>query len=209
MCGEQVKVGDRVLPVAAFRGSTRPVLVVGSKGHISRSLRAAEPFRSELRQRGVSLITLQTDGLDSNSQLDALKKEFGRWDVPELNCALDDIESRLQDIRFAHGTHFQPWTDLSGKGHASSLLRDSSAWLGLLICLWASPASDKSCMQWQVCRLCNLICRPLPPLLCTVFALRGCFVTFCHHAEFHVFWRPWCFLQTANISVVYVLQGTF
>lgn len=92
VAGVQVKVGDRVLPVAAFRGSTRPVLVVGSKGHISRALRAAEPFRPQLRQRGVSLITLQTDSLDSSSQLDALKKEFGRsassWKHP--SHPLDD-----------------------------------------------------------------------------------------------------------------------
>ena len=74
----QVNVGDRVLPVAAFRGTTRPVLIVGTKGHIQRAIRAAEPFKYELRQRGVSLITLQTDELDSNSKLDALKKEFGR-----------------------------------------------------------------------------------------------------------------------------------
>ena len=74
----QVSIGDRVLPIAAFRGSTRPVLIVGSKGHISRAMRAAEPFKPQLRQRGISLITLQTDELDSNSQLDALKVEFGR-----------------------------------------------------------------------------------------------------------------------------------
>ena len=74
----QVRVGERILPVAALRGSVRPVLIVGSKGHISRALRAAEPFTAELRQRGISLITLQVDDLDSSSQLDALKKEFGR-----------------------------------------------------------------------------------------------------------------------------------
>lgn len=37
--------GDRILPLAAFRGTTRPVIVAGSKGQVSRALAAAEPYK--------------------------------------------------------------------------------------------------------------------------------------------------------------------
>jgi hypothetical protein len=73
----KVRVGsDRVVPVAKFRGSTRPVLIAGSKGQISRTLQAAKPFISELRLRGVSVIPLQADAADFTQTLRSLKQEF-------------------------------------------------------------------------------------------------------------------------------------
>lgn len=73
----KVKVGsDRVVPVAKFRGSTRPVLIAGSKGQISRTLQAAKPFISELRLRGVSVIPLESDAADFTQTLKSLKQEF-------------------------------------------------------------------------------------------------------------------------------------
>ncbi len=73
----QVKVGsERVVPVAKFRGSTRPVLIAGSKGQILRTLQAAKPFISELRLRGVSVIPLESDAADFTQTLKSLKQEF-------------------------------------------------------------------------------------------------------------------------------------
>ncbi|KAK9822136.1 hypothetical protein WJX74_010310 [Apatococcus lobatus] len=58
-------------------------------------MRAAEPFKPQLRQRGISLITLQTDELDSNSQLDALKREFGRRDrAPSKDSGVAAVGSK-------------------------------------------------------------------------------------------------------------------
>ena len=73
----QIKLGnDRVVPIAKFRGTTRPVLIIGSRGHINKALKAAEPFVADLRLRGVSVITLQTDNTDFTEQLRNLKQEF-------------------------------------------------------------------------------------------------------------------------------------
>lgn len=73
----QVKVGsDRVVPVAKFRGSTRPVLIAGSRGQISKTLQAAKPFISELRLRGVSVIPLESEAADFTQTLKSLKQEF-------------------------------------------------------------------------------------------------------------------------------------
>lgn len=73
----QIKIGkDKVVPIAKFRGTTRPVLIIGSKGHIQKVLKAAEPLVADLRLRGVSVITLQTDDADFTQQLRNLKEEF-------------------------------------------------------------------------------------------------------------------------------------
>ena len=84
----KVKVGsDRVVPVAKFRGSTRPVLIAGSKGQISRTLQAAKPFISELRLRGVSVIPLESDAADFTQTLKSLKQEF-KYAAYKLNTLL-------------------------------------------------------------------------------------------------------------------------
>lgn len=45
----QVAVGkDRVLPIASFRGGTRPVLLAGSRAWLTKAMEAAEPYRCSL-----------------------------------------------------------------------------------------------------------------------------------------------------------------
>jgi hypothetical protein len=48
-----------MVPLVNFRGNVRPVLLAGSAGYISRALKAAELFRTELRLRGVSVVPTQ------------------------------------------------------------------------------------------------------------------------------------------------------
>jgi hypothetical protein len=44
------------LPLAALRGSARPVLVAGTKQQVEAAVAAAEPFRRELQRRGVVVV---------------------------------------------------------------------------------------------------------------------------------------------------------
>ena len=76
----QIEVSpNRVLSLAALRGTTRPVLIAGSRNQLQKALRAAEPFREQLRERGVSVIQLQQgEGSDTGEKLKALKNEI-RW----------------------------------------------------------------------------------------------------------------------------------
>lgn len=76
----QIEVSpNRVLSLAALRGTTRPVLIAGSKNQLQKALRAAEPFKEQLRERGVSVIQLQQgEGSDTGEKLKALKNEI-RW----------------------------------------------------------------------------------------------------------------------------------
>ena len=41
-----VSGGDRVLPLASFRGTTRPVLLAGSRAWLAKVQAAAEPYRA-------------------------------------------------------------------------------------------------------------------------------------------------------------------
>lgn len=46
LCAQvEVGSGDRVLPLASFRGTTRPVLLAGSKAYLQKAQAAAEPYR--------------------------------------------------------------------------------------------------------------------------------------------------------------------
>ena len=74
----QIEVSpDRVLSLAALRGTTRPVLIAGSRNQLQKALRAAEPFKEQLRERGVSVIQLQQgEGSDTGEKLKALKNEI-------------------------------------------------------------------------------------------------------------------------------------
>mmetsp|Transcript_11959 Transcript_11959/g.35812 ORF Transcript_11959/g.35812 Transcript_11959/m.35812 type:complete len:375 (-) Transcript_11959:4171-5295(-) len=77
-----VAVGrDRQLPLASFRETTRPVLLAGSRTWLKKALAAAEPYREELRERGVSVVPLPSAIAkledDPAERLRALKQEFG------------------------------------------------------------------------------------------------------------------------------------
>ena len=67
---------DRVVPLANFRGSVRPVLLAGSQGYLNRALKASELFRTELRTRGISVIPIALTSKDPGEKLAALKREF-------------------------------------------------------------------------------------------------------------------------------------
>lgn len=76
---QQVKLGeDRVVTVDTLRGTTRPVLVTGTKGQVSRAIKAAGPLIDALRTRGLCVIPLVLSEDDPSAKLAALKAEF-RW----------------------------------------------------------------------------------------------------------------------------------
>lgn len=76
-CRQVSLSADRVIPLAAFRGTTRPVILAGSRGQLNRALAGAEPFREALRERGVSIVPLQLSAEDADEKLRRLKAELG------------------------------------------------------------------------------------------------------------------------------------
>lgn len=68
--------GNRKVPLAAFRGSARPVILTGSRGQVTRALSAAEPYKKELRARGVSVIPVVLSDDDPGEALRRLKAEL-------------------------------------------------------------------------------------------------------------------------------------
>ncbi|KAL4422500.1 hypothetical protein ABPG75_008697 [Micractinium tetrahymenae] len=69
-------IGERVIPLAAFRGTTRPVIIAGTRSQISRALAGAEPFREALRERGVSVVPIELSAEDAGEKLRQLRAEF-------------------------------------------------------------------------------------------------------------------------------------
>ena len=67
---------DRVVPLATFRGSVRPVLLAGGQGYLNKALKASELYRTELRARGISVIPIALTSKDPGEKLAALKREF-------------------------------------------------------------------------------------------------------------------------------------
>ena len=67
---------DRVLPLSAFRGFARPVIIAGSKGQIGRAMFAAERFKPELRERGICVVPITLSEDDAQERLRRLKAEL-------------------------------------------------------------------------------------------------------------------------------------
>lgn len=68
--------GGRVVPLAKFRGTARPVLVSGPPGALARALKDAERLRPALEARGIRIVPVETDAADPEGALRALKREL-------------------------------------------------------------------------------------------------------------------------------------
>lgn len=78
----QIEVSPtKQLPLASFRGTCRPVLLVGTRGHLNKCIKAAEAFQAELQARGVALVPIEVNADDPTTRLRDLKAEF-RCDAP-------------------------------------------------------------------------------------------------------------------------------
>ncbi len=74
----QISLAGRVVPLASFRGTARPVIVTGSKSQVARALAASEPLAKKLRARGVCVVpVVVNDEEDPMLLLKKLKREFG------------------------------------------------------------------------------------------------------------------------------------
>ena len=82
---------DRVVPLANFRGSVRPVLLAGSQGFLNRALKASELFRTELRARGISVIPIALTSKDPGEKLAALKREFRYAGLTSSSCTHNKV----------------------------------------------------------------------------------------------------------------------
>lgn len=91
--------GERVIPLAAFRGTTRPVILAGSRGQLSRALAGAEPYREALRERGVSIIPIQLSAEDADERLRKLKAEFSGGEGEPASKGFGVADSKAKDSK--------------------------------------------------------------------------------------------------------------
>lgn len=62
--------------MGALRGSTRPVIVTGSKGQVTRTLKGAEPYEDALQERGISIVPVKVSEEDPAAKLAAVKEQL-------------------------------------------------------------------------------------------------------------------------------------
>ncbi|CAA0823909.1 Unknown protein [Striga hermonthica] len=96
----------RILPLSAFRGIARLVVLAGPASFIEESFRLSEPFSAGLIERGVLVVPLATDGnlpdfkLQENGEIDVKRKRL--WQLtpvlaPEWNKWLDE-QKKLANV---------------------------------------------------------------------------------------------------------------
>jgi hypothetical protein len=74
-------MGSKVVPLVKVRGEVRPLVLAGSKAFVDSAMREAEREKAALRERGVALVPLITEGnpvgeVDPSDRIRLLKKEM-------------------------------------------------------------------------------------------------------------------------------------
>ena len=69
------KDGERSVPLAAFRGMYRPIIVAGSKGQVKKSMSQAARYSNELTARGIVVIPVVLNTEDIDEKIEQLKSD--------------------------------------------------------------------------------------------------------------------------------------
>ena len=69
------KDGERSVPLAAFRGMYRPIIVAGSKGQVKKSMSQAAKYSNEFTARGIVVIPVVLNSEDIDEKLQQLKND--------------------------------------------------------------------------------------------------------------------------------------
>ncbi len=69
------KDGERSVPLAAFRGMYRPIIIAGSKGQVKKSLAKATKFASLFATRGIVVIPVILNDEDVDEKIQQLKED--------------------------------------------------------------------------------------------------------------------------------------
>lgn len=69
------KDGERSVPLAAFRGMYRPIIIAGSKGQVKKSLSKAAKYSSSFTTRGIVIIPVILNDEDVDEKIQQLKED--------------------------------------------------------------------------------------------------------------------------------------
>lgn len=69
------KDGDRTVPIAAFRGAYRPIIIAGSKGQVRKSMAKAAEYANLFVPRGIVVIPVVLNDEDIDEKLQQLKDD--------------------------------------------------------------------------------------------------------------------------------------
>lgn len=77
------KDGERSVPLAAFRGMYRPIIIAGSKGQVRKSLSKAAKFSSLFATRGIVVIPVMLNDEDVDEKIQQLKEDASFSNIGE------------------------------------------------------------------------------------------------------------------------------
>eukprot|EP01025_Chloroclados_australasicus_P044795 TRINITY_DN4880_c1_g2_i5.p1 TRINITY_DN4880_c1_g2~~TRINITY_DN4880_c1_g2_i5.p1 ORF type:complete len:459 (-),score=58.54 TRINITY_DN4880_c1_g2_i5:318-1619(-) len=85
----------RPVPLLRLRGAARPVIIAGSKRYVDKCIKSAEEYKTELEERGVSLLPVYfTQEDEYDLKLKALKEEFAKGKIEEKKKGFGTIEKK-------------------------------------------------------------------------------------------------------------------
>ena len=67
--------GDRAVPISAFRGMYRPIIIAGSKGQVKKSMAKAATFAPMFATRGIVVIPVVLNEIDLDEKIQLLKED--------------------------------------------------------------------------------------------------------------------------------------
>ena len=69
------KDGERAVPISAFRGMYRPIIIAGSKGQVKKSLARASTYAAMFAKRGIVIIPVVLNETDLDEKIKLLKED--------------------------------------------------------------------------------------------------------------------------------------
>ncbi len=67
--------GERAVPISAFRGMYRPIIIAGSKGQVKKSMAKAATFAPMFATRGIVVIPVVLNEIDLDEKIQMLKED--------------------------------------------------------------------------------------------------------------------------------------
>jgi hypothetical protein len=81
--------GERAVPISAFRGMYRPIIIAGSKGQVKKSMKNAASFARLFAERGIVIIPVVLNDTDIDDKIQRLKEDasFSGFSSPSSKSA--------------------------------------------------------------------------------------------------------------------------
>jgi len=110
--------GERAVPISAFRGMYRPIIIAGSKGQVKKSMAKAATFAPMFATRGIVVIPVVLNEIDLDEKIQLLKEDvsFGGKGFSSLSSSSSSSSSSKPSEKWKLLPHdVDEWREWIGK----------------------------------------------------------------------------------------------